>query len=62
MDHGGGGGQIYLRVLNVMWIDLDPLAFILNFLKQFGLWLGWFAVSVKQSLDHCPWLVLQPYW
>jgi hypothetical protein len=30
---GGWGGS--LCVVNVMWIDLDPLAFILQFLNQF---------------------------
>jgi hypothetical protein len=28
-------GHISRRVLNVTWIDLDPLPFILHFLKQF---------------------------
>jgi hypothetical protein len=28
-------GHISLCVVNVTWIDLDPLAFILHFLKQF---------------------------
>jgi hypothetical protein len=27
--------------------------------KSFALWLGWFAVSVKQWLHLYPWLVLQ---
>jgi hypothetical protein len=31
----GPGGQVSLRVVNVMWIDLDSLAFILHFFKQF---------------------------
>jgi hypothetical protein len=30
---GGGGGPVSLLVLNVTWIDLDPLAFILHFFK-----------------------------
>jgi hypothetical protein len=29
------GGHISLRVVNVAWIDLDSLAFILHFLNQF---------------------------
>jgi hypothetical protein len=28
-------GHVSLRVVNVTWIDLDPLAFILHFLNQF---------------------------
>jgi hypothetical protein len=28
-------GDVYLRVVNVTWIDLDSLAFILHFLNQF---------------------------
>jgi hypothetical protein len=32
---GGWGGHISLRVVNVTWSDLDALAFILNFFKQF---------------------------
>jgi hypothetical protein len=28
------GGYISLRVVNVTWIDLDPLAFILHFFKS----------------------------
>jgi hypothetical protein len=28
------GGHISLRVVNVTWIDLDPLTFILHFLNQ----------------------------
>jgi hypothetical protein len=29
------GGHVSLRVVNVTWIDLDSLAFILHFLNQF---------------------------
>jgi hypothetical protein len=47
------------RVMNVTWIEFDPLAFILHFLNQFGFEVGWFALCVKQWLDPCPWLVLQ---
>jgi hypothetical protein len=32
MDQGGGG-HISLHVVNVTWIDVDPLAFILHFFK-----------------------------
>jgi hypothetical protein len=28
------GGHVSLRVVNVTWIELDPLAFILHFLNQ----------------------------
>jgi hypothetical protein len=28
-------GNFSLRVMNVTWIDLDPLSFILHFLNQF---------------------------
>jgi hypothetical protein len=46
--------------VNLACINLNPLAFILHFFKKsFGLQVGWFAVSVKQWLDHCPWLLLQ---
>jgi hypothetical protein len=30
-----GGGHVSLSVVNVTWIDLDSLAFILHFLNQF---------------------------
>jgi hypothetical protein len=30
-----GGGHVSFRVVNVTWIDLHPLAFILHFLNQF---------------------------
>jgi hypothetical protein len=43
-----------LHVVNVTLTDLGSLAFILHFLNQY-----WIAVSVKQWLEHCPWLVLQ---
>jgi hypothetical protein len=29
------GGHVYVRVVNVTWIDLDSLAFILNFINRF---------------------------
>jgi hypothetical protein len=52
--------QVSLCVMgNVTWTNLDPLASILHFFMHFGLQLGGFAVSVKQWLDHCEWLVLQ---
>jgi hypothetical protein len=38
---------------------LDPLVFIIHIVTNLGLQPGRFAVSVKQWLDHCPWLVLQ---
>jgi hypothetical protein len=47
-------GHVSLRVVNVMRIYLNPLAFILHFLNKF-----WIAVSVKQWFDQCPWLLLQ---
>jgi hypothetical protein len=28
-------GHVSFRVVNVTWIDLDPLAFVLHFLNQF---------------------------
>jgi hypothetical protein len=43
----------FFRVVNVMWVNVNPLAFILYFLTSFGLRLGWFAVFVKQWLDQC---------
>jgi hypothetical protein len=55
MNKGDGS----LRVVNVTCIDLDPIAFILHFYTNFGLQISWFAVCMKQWLDHCPWLVLQ---
>jgi hypothetical protein len=47
-------GHASLRLANVTWTHLDPLAFILHFLNKL-----WFVLSVKQWLDLCPWLVLQ---
>jgi hypothetical protein len=41
----GGGGHASLCVVNVSWIDLDPLAFILHFLNQF-----WIASRLVCSL------------
>jgi hypothetical protein len=29
------GGHVSLRVVNLTWIDMDPLVFILQFLNQF---------------------------
>jgi hypothetical protein len=42
---GWGKGHVSLHVVNVMWIDLDPLAFILHFLNQF-----WIASRLVCSL------------
>jgi hypothetical protein len=39
------GGQVSSRVVNVMWIDLDPLALTLHFLNRF-----WFASRLVCSL------------
>jgi hypothetical protein len=36
------GSKFFFRMVNLTWADLDPLAFILHFLKSFGLQLGWF--------------------
>jgi hypothetical protein len=36
--------------------DMDRLGSIS--LTSFGLQVGWFAVSVNQSIDHCPWLLM----
>jgi hypothetical protein len=38
---------------------LGSVSFYPPFFKPLGLQVGWFARSVKQWLDHCPWLVLQ---
>jgi hypothetical protein len=43
MYQGGGGGRVSLCVVNVTWIDLDPLTFI-------AVRLGWFAVYVSVLL------------
>jgi hypothetical protein len=43
-------GQVSLRVVNVIWTDLDSLAFTLHLFNHFVLRLGWNAVSVYQSL------------
>jgi hypothetical protein len=48
------GRHASLGMVNVTFSDLEPLAF-----TSFRLQLGRLAVSVKQWLDHCPWLVLQ---
>jgi hypothetical protein len=56
---GGGGGHVSLPAMNVTWINLDPLAFILHFLTNCRLQVSWFIVCVKQWLDHCPWQLLQ---
>jgi hypothetical protein len=42
--------------MDVTWMDLDLLAFIRHIETSFELQIGWFAVSVKQGLDHCLWL------
>jgi hypothetical protein len=39
---------VSLRVVNVTWIDLNPLDFILHFDASFELHVGWFAISVEQ--------------
>jgi hypothetical protein len=49
----------YLRVVKVTLVVLDSLAFIFHSSKHFWKQLFWFAVSVKQCPDHCPWLILQ---
>jgi hypothetical protein len=43
------GGHVSLRVVNVTWINLDSLSFILHFLNQFELQVGRFVVSVKAT-------------
>jgi hypothetical protein len=40
-----GQGHVSFRVMNVSWIDLDPLAFILRILNQF-----WIAIRLGCSL------------
>jgi hypothetical protein len=35
---GGVRGQVSLRMVNVTWANLDPLAFIVNFFNHF--WIG----------------------
>jgi hypothetical protein len=49
-------GEFLLRVMNVTWTDIDSLAFIFHFFNN--PWIGFRLVggSVKQWLDHCPWL------
>jgi hypothetical protein len=54
--------HVFLRVVNVAWIDLDRLALILHFKRSFGLLLGLFRVYVKQWLNHFPWLLQQYRW
>jgi hypothetical protein len=43
-------GQISLRVVNVMWIDLDSLAFILHFLNQF--WIAIMYIEQKSLFSY----------
>jgi hypothetical protein len=57
-----GEKHISLPVMNLTWTELHSFAFILHFFASFELPLDWFAVSVKQGLDHCQWLVLQLGW
>jgi hypothetical protein len=52
-----GESHISLHVVNVMFADLGPLAFILHFFKPVL-----DCSSVKQWVEHCPWLVLQYSW
>jgi hypothetical protein len=52
------GTQTPLRVVNVMCVDLDPLAFILHFEASSILLVTWFVVCLKRWLDHCLWLLL----
>jgi hypothetical protein len=49
----------FCSCVNVTWTDLDSLSLFYIYLTILELRLGWFAVSVKQCLGHCPWLVLQ---
>jgi hypothetical protein len=49
-------------VVNVTWTGLDSLVFSTFTLTVFVLSRGWFAVSVKQNLGHCPWLMLWYHW
>jgi hypothetical protein len=54
------GPRFFSCSMNVLFIDLSSLAFNLHFFKKsFGFQIRWFTVSMKQWLDHCPWLVLQ---
>jgi hypothetical protein len=48
-----------LHMMNVKRTDLHSFTFSFHFLTSFGLRVGWFAVFVKQWLDHCRLLVLQ---
>jgi hypothetical protein len=48
------GGHVPLRVVNVMRVDLDPLASILHF----ALLVSWFVGCVKRWLDHRLWPLL----
>jgi hypothetical protein len=65
---------LFLRKVYVVYVDWKPglsscgeydmghlefVSFILLSLTIFILRLGWFAVSVKQWLYHCLWLILQ---
>jgi hypothetical protein len=49
---------VSLHVAHVTFTDLDSLAFTIS-LTTFGLSLCWFVVSMKQWLNHCPWLILK---
>jgi hypothetical protein len=52
------GTHVSVCMMNAAWNDLDTLACILHFKTSFGMLLGWFSVSMKNWLDHCPCLVL----
>jgi hypothetical protein len=48
------GEHSSLYVVNVIWTDLDLLAFILHFLTSSGLWPCWCAVSVFLEMTQNP--------
>jgi hypothetical protein len=44
-----GGGYVSLRLVNVTWIDLDPLVIIFHFLHQF--WIAsWLVYSLSEAM------------
>jgi hypothetical protein len=51
--------DIFFRKLYVQYIDWGHISLCVVNMTVFELRLDWFAVSVKQCLDHCPWLILQ---
>jgi hypothetical protein len=55
----GGGGARFSSCGECDVELLGSVSYHSTYLTSFWLQVGWFAVCVKQCLDHCPWLLLQ---